>query len=81
MDKPDIKIDEEIIQRTTNCEHDFSCLSGDKICICKANRLIGFDLLEINPKIVNGCRYRMSFGDTCFCNCPTRVELYNRYSM
>lgn len=81
MDKTEIKIDEEIIQRTLKCELDFLCLSGDKTCLCKAKRSIGFDLLEINPKIVNDCGFRVSFGNTYFCNCPTRNEIYNRYNM
>jgi hypothetical protein len=81
MDKTGIKIDEEIIKRTTNCELNFSCLSGDKTCMCKVKYFIGFDLLEINPKIVNDCRYHLSFGNTNFCTCPTRNEIYNRYNI
>ena len=81
MDTKNIKIDEEIIQRTNNCERNFCCLSGDKTRICKAKCSIGFDLLEINPTMVNHCRCRVSFGNTYFCNCPTRKEIYNRYNI
>ena len=81
MKKTGFRIDEEIIQSTTNCEFNFSCLSVDKPCICEVVCSIGCGLLEINPKICNDCKYRMSFGYTYFCHCPTRVEIYNRYTI
>ena len=81
MAKTDMKIDKEIIQRTTNCELNFCCLSGDKTRICKVKNSIGFGLLEINPTIVNHCKCRVSFGNTYFCNCPTRNEIFNRYNI
>jgi len=76
MDKTNIEIDVEIIQRTTNCKFNFCCLSGDKTRICKAKRSIGYDLLEINSEIVNDYRCSVFFGNTYFCNCPTRNEMH-----
>ena len=81
MDQTDMKIDEEILQRTTKCEINFSCLSGDKARVCKAKRSIDFNMLEIYPTIVNHCNCRVSFGNTYFCNCPTRNEIFNRYNI
>jgi hypothetical protein len=81
MDKTNVEINEETIQRTTNCKFNFCCLSGDKTRICKAKRSIGYDLLEIDSKIVNNCNCSVCFGNTYFCNCPTRNEIYNRYNI
>jgi hypothetical protein len=81
MDKTDINIDEEIIQRATNCEHDFSCLSGDETYICETKGSMGYDMLEIKPANGSTCRYSLSFGKTYFCLCPIRKEIYNRYNI
>jgi len=79
MNDKAIKIAEEILQRTTNCKHDFSCLSGDKQCLCKVTGLIGFDMKNIKPKSEMNCSYRLTYGDKSLCVCPTRNEIYNRY--
>ena len=79
MDKLATKIPEEILQKTTNCEFDFNCLFGDKQCLCEIKASIVNDLLELKPKFDIHCKYRMPFGDTFFCTCPTRNEIYKRY--
>lgn len=76
-----IKIDKEIIQTAIYCEYDFSCLSGEKRCLCEVSELIGYAMLEIKPKLSIDCRYYVSIGDTSLCICPTRYEIYNRYRM
>ena len=76
-----VKIDEEIVQRTTQCEHDFSCISEDKTCICEAIRSIGHVILEIKHKYRSVCRYCLSYGNTDICLCPIRNEIYNRYNI
>ena len=81
MEKMSIKMDDEVRQRTTHCEHDFSCLSGDKTCLCEAKSSMGYDMLDIKPKFAIDCRYHISFGETDFCTCPIRNELYKRHSI
>ena len=76
-----LKIDEEIAQRTTKCEHHFSCLSEDKARICEAMRSLGFVILEVKYKNRSVCRYCLSFGNKNICLCPTRNEMYNRYNI
>ena len=81
MDKTNKKISEDILQRTINCARDFSCLAVGKTPICKAKRSMGVSLLEITLKNFVDCSYRVSFGYTYFCTCPTRNEIYNRYNV
>ena len=82
MDKVDIEIDKKIIQRTTKCELEFCSLSGERGYICKPKSLITFNFLEVNPKFdIIDCGYRLSFGDTYFCHCPIRNELYSKYNI
>ena len=76
-----IKIDEEILQKAIYCAYDFGCLSGTKRRLCEVKELIGYSMLEIKPKLAIDCKYHVSIGDTSLCICPTRHEIYNRYSI
>ena len=81
MDDTAIKIDEVVIRSTVNCQYGFRCLSGDTTCLCEVKDSIGYDMLEIIPKSDTDCNHRISLGNSNFCMCPTRVEIYNRYGM
>ena len=81
MSKTNIKIDEEIIQKTNYCERNFSCLSEEKPCFRKAKHFIWVDLLEIHPNDTKDFIYRVSMSNTCFCQCPTRNELFKKYNI
>ena len=81
MEDKAIKIAEEILEKTAYCEHDFSCLSGARFCTCADNRSIGYGMLEVILKNGDDCKYHVTFGDTSFCTCPTRVEIYKQYSI
>ena len=76
-----IKIDKEIIKKAIYCEYDSRCLSGEKRRLCEVQELFGYNMLEIKPKLAIDCRYHVSIGDTSLCLCPTRYEIYKRYSM
>ena len=73
------ELDEHILNNTIECNSNFSCLSGDNKCFCGILNRVG-KFLFINyddSKII--CKYRMSFGYTSVCHCPTRKEIYNQY--
>ena len=76
-----IEIDAEILQKTTYCKQDFRCLSGDKKRLCEVKGSIGYDMLEIKPKVAIDCKYHISFGDTFLCTCPTRNVIYKHYKI
>ena len=78
----DYKLDSGVLNMTTKCTDDFSCLSSDDRCLCKAERYLGGEdgVLFIRPKDnIRNCSYRMSFGSSYVCNCPTRKGIYLRY--
>ena len=79
MNDKSIQIKEKILQNTTKCNNTFSCLSGDKECLCKVTGSIGFDIKDIKCKLEIDCNYCLSFGNGSLCLCPTRNEIYNRY--
>jgi hypothetical protein len=81
MDKLDIKIDKAVLHNTTNCKFDFSCLSGDKACLCDVIASNEDDIVEVKPNLEIACKYRIKLDSANYCHCPTRTEIYNRYGI
>jgi hypothetical protein len=77
----DIAINEDILKKTTDCTNNFSCLSGEKECLCEARGMAGYNSLFINPKSNRDCTYLNPFGSSFFCFCPTRNEIYRQYGV
>jgi len=77
-----IKLDADILNQAKQCRRNFSCLAGDKNCLCEVERLIDQSLLFIKPAAQMICNYKMSFGYSAYyCNCPARVEIYKHYNI
>jgi hypothetical protein len=77
-----IKLDADILNQSNQCRRDFSCLTGDKNCLCEVDRLIDHGLLFIKPAVNNICNHKMSFGYSAYyCTCPARVEIYKLYNI
>ena len=75
------KIDTTILNGTTKCNDNFSCLFGQKDCLCKVENYINGDTVFIQPQKKQYCNYKMSFGYGGICTCPTRTALYRKYSI
>lgn len=78
----DIKIKEETLRNTRKCNKDFSCLSNCKqkdLCkvLSRAGNDRDFRILNKNSE----CHYRMRFGDSYTCTCPTRIDLYREHQI
>lgn len=72
-------VSDHIIKSTTNCENAFSCLSGKKDCLCEVESDYGTIIFLNAPNPNMFCSYRMSFGYSHVCHCPTRKEIYKQY--
>ncbi len=72
-------IDKEILKSTTKCEKDFSCLRDKKHIFCKVEFCINDEVHFIKCLNEEYCTYKMSFGESFICNCPTRKEIFNKY--
>ena len=81
MDKTDILLDKAVLHKTIHCINDFSCLSGDKTCLCDVVASNGEDIIEIKSQPARSCRYCIALESASYCHCPTRVEIYNRYKI
>jgi hypothetical protein len=80
--KMKLAISEDVLGKTTRCSRNFACLSGDKECLCELESQINNQVFFIrNNQQCGICDYKMSFGFSYICNCPTRKEVYNRYKI
>ncbi len=75
-----IKVDDNILQETTKCRKNFSCLSGEKP-ICKVELCIENTIFFVKCASNESCSYKVPFGFSYVCVCPVRKELYNRYKI
>jgi hypothetical protein len=74
-------ISKETLQQTIKCTLSFQCLDDERRDICSVElslREKGCFLKTVKPI---ACRYRVSFGDSYLCTCPTRLELFNKYKI
>jgi len=76
------QISDETISRTTECPHNFQCLRNGFQNMCSIDRRLGDNGLMIKEKMINTyCPYMMPFGEAYICNCPTRIDLFENYSV
>ena len=79
MDKALFKIDKAVLHKTTGCLYDFTCLSGDKTCLCDVVASNEEDIVELKSKPSISCKYCIALETSTYCHCPTRVEIYKQY--
>jgi hypothetical protein len=78
----DLTIDENTINSTHSCRHDFACLREEGRDIRRVLAPMGDDYVFIEPAGENWCPYRKTFGYTgTYCACPVRTEIYKRYAI
>lgn len=76
-----MKIDKEILKKTTRCEKKFECLKNENYTciILKVESHANGKVLFVNCENYI-CKYKMNFGDGTVCNCPTRQEIFRKYN-
>ena len=79
--KMDIIIDEETIEKTTNCDKNFNCLSNELHVYCPVKRCVDGKVHFIKCLEGNSCTYMLRFGDSYMCTCPVRKEIFKRYKI
>lgn len=75
------EINEDILEKTTECKKNLSCLSGEKIELCKVELCVEDKIHFIKCKNNEPCNYRVPFGYSHVCICPVRKELHNKYNV
>ena len=78
-----IWVDDDIKNKTIECEKDFACISDKDYKLCKVIRSTNKDkIIFIECLEKSSCSYKMSFGFSTFiCNCPMRKEIYGIYEI
>ena len=75
------RVEDYILQATSKCKKNFSCLDGQKDCICKIIHSNNNHTVQIEGKPVSDCNYVLSMGAKMYCLCPVRNELHNRHKI
>lgn len=77
---PKFEIDQEIIDKTT-CEYEFACLKNDNDeFICEVERCID-KVCFLSSHKHEQCNNKIFFGDSAICNCPVRIEIFDKYGI
>ena len=74
------EVDKTIIEKATRCDKNYSCLSEENLPSCKVASCVGCKIHFIE-KLERDCEYYQEFGFSFICNCPVRIELYNKYNI
>jgi len=76
-----LEIDQEILQKTTNCEKNFSCLSNKNHIPCKVKSIINNKVIFVECLNRDYCKYIQNYGNSYICLCPTRIEIFKKYGI
>ena len=79
--KIEFQINDNVLRDTTKCRKDFSCLSGEKECLCELKYCSYDQSYYINPNTEKFCNYMICYGSTILCSCPVRREIFDRYKI
>ncbi len=78
---PKIIIDQKIID-ITKCDKDFSCLKEEtRHEMCKVDRCLDSKICFLKDAKNKTCINKLNYGDAHICDCPVRVELYEKYGL
>ena len=77
-----IEVGEDVRKKTTYCDKLFGCLTGNIHDMCEVQRpLASMDVILVKPKRVNSCPYYVRLGESNYCTCPARNQLFTRYGI
>ena len=77
----DIEIADSVRKKTTKCESDFKCLTGDTSCVCEVTEGSKLATVKIRSKPNPSCVYSLSIDTLHYCLCPTRNAIYQKYHL
>jgi len=75
-----LEIDLAVLRKTTWCTKNFKCLQNGNCNYCQITRAVSKEVHFVNCPD-SDCSYKMSYGESWICNCPTRKEIYNKYGI
>jgi len=73
-----LQIPPSVLQQTTSCPFEFSCLSDERYPLCDCLRVIS-EVTEVIEHQGRACPYRVVFGSGYYCACLTRSVVCDQY--
>ena len=73
------KVSEKAQGKTTQCCCSFSCLDSATKKTCEILDVTAGDLIFIKGPGMTNCKYCHTYGDSYFCSCPVRKEIFVKY--
>lgn len=75
------KVDQDILDQTTDCLNYFTCLFGKADCLCEVDMDIECSegIFCVKPLKKDACTYKMPLEFSWVCSCPTRIAIYRKY--
>ncbi len=73
-----ITVSKELLDRTTKCPYAFTCLDSEKCGereMCRVDYANGENVLFLKSKEAASCTYRVAFGFSQLCTCPTHFYI------
>jgi len=73
-----VKVPNDELKMTTECPHKFSCLTSGQCGehkICEVENIIGKNLMFLKDAQITVCPYRVSYGYSQICTCPTHYDI------
>ena len=68
------EIDDAIVAKTTKCNVNFKCLSGDSACLCDVVDSDSFSLVKVNTKAEISCTYLFPSTNLLFAVAPQEMQ-------
>ncbi len=69
------------LARSTSCSRYYDCLMEGRCAKCEVERPVGEERAFIKGSDSEPCPYKLKFGNSYYCTCPTRIELKSIYGL
>ena len=75
-----LEIEKEVLDKTIHCKKNFEYFKKRTNC-CKIDYCVSKEIHFIDCNEYLSCNYRIPFGNSSICYCPTRKEIFNKYGL
>jgi hypothetical protein len=76
-----IEVSSEAVANTEKCSKYFECLFNNGQGACRVEDCIGSEILFVEYPDERHCGYMKPFGNSHYCTCPIRKELYINHKL
>jgi hypothetical protein len=76
-----VKVPDDVLKVTTKCPRKFSCLTSDQCDdhkMCEVEHIMGTNVMFLKDKQQAYCPYRLSYGFSQICTCPTHYIIRSK---